>query len=120
MKIFEEYIDEETIVKYLESPRHREDEIYNVEDEEGNSWLHFYCEKRYSKLHDLILEEWPVVVHAENENMETPIFSAIEHDNLELVKKIVAVDESVLTHTDIHGRSPLFVSFSSRWCSVWL
>lgn len=115
MKIFEEHIDEETIIKYLEL---QEDEIFNVEDEEGNSWLHFYPGKKYSNLHNFILEAYPAIVHAENDSMETPIFSAINHNNLDLVKKIIAIDESVLTHTDINGRSPLFVSFSSRWCSV--
>ena len=50
--------------------------------------------------------------------METPIFYAIRNNNLELVKKIVAVHDSVLTQFDINGRSPLFMSFASRWCSV--
>ena len=116
MKIFE-YLPEGKIIRYLESCT-PEDEIFGVEDEEGNSWLHFYSGKEYSNLQDYILEEWPVIVHMENANMETPIFYAIRNNNLELVKKIVAVHESVLTQLDINGRSPLFVSFTSRWCSV--
>ena len=116
MKIFE-HLPEEKVIKYLEScvP---EDEIYNCEDEEGNGWLHFYSGKEYSNLQDYILEEWPVIVHMENVHMETAIYSAIHNNNLELVKKIVAVHESVLAQLDINGRSPLFVSFVSRWCSV--
>lgn len=116
MKIFE-YLPEEKVIKYLESCT-PEDEIYNCEDEEGNSWLHFYSETGYSNLQDYILEAFPAIVHAENIHMETPIFYAIRNNNLELVKKIVAVHESVLTQLDINGRSPLFVSFVSRWCSV--
>ena len=116
MKIFE-HAPEDKIIDYLKScvP---EDEIYNCEDEEGNGWLHFYSGKEYSNLQDFILEEWPVGVHAENAHLETPIFYAIRNNNLELVKKIVAVHDSVLTQLDINGRSPLFVSFVSRWCSV--
>lgn len=116
MKIFE-HAPEEKIIKYLKSCS-PEDEIFRVEDEEGNSWLHFYSEKEYSNLHDYILKAWPVIVHAENVHNETAIYYAIHNNNLELVKKIVAVDESVLTQLDINGRSPLFVSFVSRWCSV--
>lgn len=116
MKIFE-YLPEEKIIEYLKScvP---EDEIYNCEDEEGNGWLHFYSGKEYSNLQDYILEEWPVIVHMENIHNETAIYYAIRNNNLELIKKIVSVHESVLTQLDINGRSPLFVSFVSRWCSV--
>ena len=116
MKIFE-HAPEKKIIRYLKSCS-PEDEIYKCEDEEGNSWLHFYSETEYSNLQDFILEEWPVIVHAENVHMETPIFYAIHNNNMELVKKIVAVDESVLTQSDINGRTPLFVSFTSRWCGV--
>ena len=115
MKIFEHQA-EEKIIKYLKTCV-AEDEIYNCEDEEGVSWLHFYSEKEYSNLQDFILEAFPAIIHAENVHMETPIYYAIQNNNLELVKKIVAVDESVLTQLDINGRSPLFVSFTSRWCS---
>jgi hypothetical protein len=116
MKIFE-HLPEEKVIRYLESCT-PEDEIFGAEDEEGNGWLHFYSDKEYSNLQDYLLEEWPVLVHMENVHMETPIFYAIHNNNLELVKKIVAVEESVLTHLDISGRTPLFVSFTSRWCSV--
>ena len=116
MKIFE-YLPEEKVIKYLESCS-PEDEIFGAEDEEGNSWLHFYSEKEYSNLQDFILEAFPAIIHAENAHLETPIFYAIRNNNLDLVKKIVAVHESVLTQLDINGRSPLFVSFVSRWCSV--
>jgi len=116
MKIFE-HLPEEKVIRYLESCT-PEDEIFGVEDEEGNGWLHFFSEKEYSNLQDYILEAWPVIVHMENAHMETPIYYAIRNNNLELVKKIVAVHESVLTQLDINGRSPLFVSFVSRWCSV--
>ena len=116
MKIFE-HLPEEKVIKYLESCT-PEDEIYNCEDQEGNSWLHFYAGQEYSNLHDYILEAWPVIIHAENVHSETPIYYAIHNNNLELVKKIIAVDESVLMQQDINGRSPLFVSFVSRWCSV--
>ena len=116
MKIFE-HASEDKIIEYLKScvP---EDEIYNCEDEEGNGWLHFYSGKEYSNLQDYILEEWPVIVHMENIHNETAIYYAIRNNNLELVKKIVAVHESTLTQLDINGRSALFVSFVSRWCSV--
>jgi ankyrin repeat protein len=116
MKIFE-FLPEDKIIQYLKTcvP---EDEIYNCEDEEGNSWLHVYSEKEYSNLQDYILKEWPVIVHAENAHLETPIFYAIRNNNLELVKKIVAVHDSVLTQLDINGRSPIYMSFASRWCSV--
>jgi len=116
MKIFE-HLPEEKIIKYLERcvP---EDEIYNCEDEEGNGWLHFFSDKEYSNLQDYILKEWPAVVHMENVHMETPIYYAIRNNNLELVKKIVAVHESVITQLDINGRSPLVMSFASRLCSV--
>jgi len=116
MKIFE-HAPEDKIIEYLKScvP---EDEIYNCEDEEGNGWLHFYSGKEYSNLQDYILEAFPAIVHAENIHNETAIYYAIHNNNLELVKKIVAVDESVLTQLDINERSPLFVSFVSRWCSV--
>jgi ankyrin repeat protein len=116
MKFFE-HLPEGKIIKYLESCT-PEDEIFSVEDEEGNGWLHFFSDKECSNLQDYILESWPVIVHMENVHMETPLFSAIQSNNLELVKKIVAVDESVLSQTDISGRTPLFVSFASRWCSV--
>ena len=116
MKFFER-LPEDKIIKYLESCT-PEDEIFSVEDEEGNSWLHFYSEKEYSNLQDYILKEWPAIVHAENVHLETPIFYAIRNNNLELVKKIVAVHDSVLTQFDINGRSPIYMSFSSRWCSV--
>lgn len=116
MKIFE-HLPEEKIIRYLESCT-PEDDIYNCEDEEGNGWLHFYSGIEYSNLQDFILEEWPPIVHAENNRMETPIFYAIENNNLELVKKIVEVHESVLEQSDIHGRTPLFASFTTRWCSV--
>ena len=116
MKIFE-HQPEEKIIQYLKTcvP---EDEIYNCEDEEGNSWLHFFSDKEYSNLQDFILKEWPSIVHAENAHLETPIFYAIRNNNLELVKKIVAVHDSVLTQLDVSGRSPIYVSFASRWCSV--
>ena len=116
MKIFE-HASEDKIIEYPKScvP---EDEIYNCEDEEGNGWLHFYSGKEYSNLQDYILEEWPVIVHMENIHNETAIYYAIRNNNLELVKKIVAVHESTLTQLDINGRSALFVSFVSRWCSV--
>jgi len=116
MKIFEHQA-EEKIIKYLKSCT-PEDEIYSCEDEEGNGWLHFYSGKEYSNLQDYILEAFPAIVHAENIHNETAIYYAIHNNNLELVKKIVAVDESVLTQLDINERSPLFVSFVSRWCSV--
>lgn len=116
MKIFE-HQPEEKIIQYLKTcvP---EDEIFSVEDEEGNSWLHFFSEKEYSNLQDFILEAFPAIVHAENVHLETPIFYAIRNNNFELVKKIVAVHDSVLTQLDVSGRSPIYVSFSSRWCSV--
>lgn len=116
MKIFEHGL-EEKIVEYLKSCT-PDDKIYNCEDEEGNGWLHFYSDNEYSNLQDFILEEWPAIVHMENVHMETAIFYAINNNNLELVKKIVAIDKSVLTHSDINGRTPLCVSFTSRWCSV--
>ena len=116
MKIFE-HQPEEKIIQYLETCV-SEDEIYNCEDEEGNGWLHFYADKEYSNLQDYILEAWPVIVHMENAHLETPIFYAIRNNNLELVKKIVAVHDSVLTQFDINGRSPIYISFASRWCSV--
>ena len=116
MKIFEHQA-EEKIIKYLKSCT-PEDEIYNCEDDEGNGWLHFYSDKEYSNLQDYILEAFPAIVHAENVHMETPIFYAIHNNNLELVKKIVEVHESVLTHSDINERSPLFVSLMSRWCGI--
>lgn len=117
MKIFDINLPEDKIIKYLETcvP---EDEIYNCEDEEGNSWLHVYSGVEYTNLQDFILEAFPAIIHAENVHMETSIYYAIQNNNLELVKKIVAVDESVLTQLDINGRSPMFVSFTSRWCSV--
>jgi len=116
MKIFE-HLPEENIIRYLEScvP---EDEIYICEDEEGNGWLHFYSEEKYSNLQDFVLEAWPIIIHMENVHMETPIYNAIRNNNFELVKKIVAVDETVLTQSDVSGRTPLFVSFSSRWCNL--
>jgi len=116
MKIFE-HQSEEKIIQYLKT-RVPEDEIYNCEDEEGNSWLHFFSDKKYSNLQDYILEAFPAIIHAENVHMETPIYYAIHNNNLELVKKIVAVHDSAITQLDISGRSPLFVSFASRWCSV--
>lgn len=116
MKLFEHQA-EEKIIKYLKSCS-PEDEIFVAEDEEGNGWLHYYSETKYANLQDYILEEWPAIVHMENAHRETPIFYAIRNNNLELVKKIVAVHESVLTQLDINGRSPICMSFSSRWCSV--
>lgn len=116
MKIFEHQA-EEKIIKYLKSCS-PEDEIFVAEDEEGNGWLHVYSETKYANLQDYILEEWPAIVHMENAHNETAIYYAIRNNNLELVKKIVAVHESVLTQLDINGRSPIYMSFSSRWCSV--
>ena len=54
MKIFE-HAPEKKIIRYLKSCS-PEDEIYKCEDEEGNSWLHFYSETEYSNLQDFILE----------------------------------------------------------------
>ena len=116
MKLFEHQA-EEKIIKYLKSCS-PEDEIFVAEDEEGNGWLHYYSETKYANLQDYILEEWPAIVHMENIHNETAIYYAIRNNNLELVKKIVAVHESVLTQLDINGRSPIYMSFSSRWCSV--
>jgi hypothetical protein len=115
MKIFE-HSPEDAIIRYLESCA-PEDEIYKCEDDQGNSWLHFYAGRGYPNLHDLILEEFPAIVHSENLHMETPLFSAIAYNNFPLVKKIIAVDESVLSQLDVSGRSPLYVSFQER-CSV--
>lgn len=118
MELFKRHA-EEKLIRYLEScDTRRISEILRIIEDEGNSWLHFYSGKEYSNLQDIILEAFPATVHAENVNMETPIFYAIRDNNLELVKKIVAVDESVLTHMDINGRTPLFLSFMSKWCSV--
>jgi ankyrin repeat protein len=116
MKIFE-HLPQDRVIKYLETCT-PEDEIYNCTDDEGNSLLHVYSGGEYSDLQDFILEEYPPIVHAENESMETPIFSAIVSNNLELVKKIIAIDASVLVQSDISGRTPIFVAFASRWCSI--
>ena len=115
MKIFEHLLEDD-IIRYLESCT-PEDEIYKCEDDQGNSWLHFYAGMGYQNLQDLILEEFPAIVHSENIHMETPLFSAIAYNNFPLVKKIVAVDESVLSQFDVSGRSPLYVSFQER-CSI--
>jgi ankyrin repeat protein len=116
MKIFE-HASEDKIIEYLKTCV-LEDEIYNCEDEEGNGWLHVYSGTQYSNLQDYILEEWPAIVHMENIHNETAIYYAIRNNNLELVKKIVAVHESVLTQSDINGRTPLSASFTTRWCCV--
>lgn len=107
---------EEDVIRYLGTCT-PEDEIYDVTDDDGNSLLHLYSGNQYATLQDQILRDWPAIVHSENETLQTPIFYAIEYNNLELVKRIIAIDESVISHTDIHGRSPLYVSFSSR-CSI--
>jgi hypothetical protein len=115
MKIFE-HLSEDAIIRYLESCT-PEDEIYKCENDRGDSWLHFYAGMGYPNVQDLILEEFPAIVHAENMYMETPLFSAITYNNFPLVKKIIAVDESVLSQLDVNGRSPLYISFQER-CSV--
>ncbi|APC25730.1 Ankyrin repeat-containing protein [Only Syngen Nebraska virus 5] len=93
---------EDYIIDYLKSCT-PEEEIFKCTDNHGNTLLHTYAGRKYEKLQDYILSEYPDIVYAENDMFESPLMSAIDFRNASLVKKILDIDPGLLYLGDENG-----------------
>ncbi|AGE56317.1 hypothetical protein PBCVNEJV1_491R [Paramecium bursaria Chlorella virus NE-JV-1] len=102
--------NEDHLVDYVSK---HEDEIGCVDTNE-DTLLHIYSSSKYDALQNLALMLRPSIVHEENKQGRTPIFSAIDSRNDRLVQKIIDVDPSTLFHMDENGTTALQYELSSH------